>query len=115
MWADATTVDLAPAIQQIGVGALIAVPAYVLSWLLWKRSDKASTECSELRAEQVMRERELSDRLGPLLAQSVDILSKAPDRFDRALSQANSSTRSTEVDALMRTLEQTVRRIQDNT
>lgn len=97
-----TTVDLGPAIQQIGIGVLIAFPAWVISWQLWKRLDAALT-----------REREWADRLGPLLATSVDILAKAPDRFDRALSQATSSTRSTEVDALMRQLEQTVKHIAD--
>lgn len=97
-----TTVDLAPALQQIGIGILIAFPAWVISWQLWKRLDSAQT-----------RERDLYDRLGPLLASSVDILAKAPERFDRALSQATSSTRSTEVDALMRQLESTVKHIKD--
>lgn len=95
-----TTVDLGPALQQIGIGVLIAFPAYVTAWQFWKKLGDAQT-----------RERELYDRLGPLLASSVDILAKAPDRFDRALSQATSSTRSTEVDALMRQLEQTVKHI----
>lgn len=97
-----TTVDLAPALQQIGIGILIALPAWAISWQLWKRLDSAQT-----------RERDLYDRLGPLLASSVDILAKAPDRFDQALSQATSSTRSSEVDALMRQLERTVQHIKD--
>ena len=94
--------DLGPAIQSLGIGSLIAVPAYVMVWLLWKE-----------RRESQERERELSDRLGPLLAQSVDILAKAPGQFDRALAESTSSTRASEVDALMRRLEREVERLRE--
>lgn len=116
--ASSSVPDLGPAIQQIGIGALIAVPAYVTSWQLWKRLDKSLTATNELQAErvkdrdaQVLRERELADRLGPLLAQAADLLATAPDRFDKALSQAQNALRSNEVDLLMRRLEGTVERI----
>jgi hypothetical protein len=94
-------IDLGPAIQSLGIGSLIAVPAWVICWQLWKRLGEAQE-----------RERELSDRLGPLLAQSVDVLAKAPGQFDRALAEATTSTRSSEVDALMRRLEREVERLQ---
>ena len=96
------TPDLGPAIQSLGIGSLVAVPAWVICWQLWKRLGEAQE-----------RERELSDRLGPLLAQSVQVLATVPGAVDKALAEATSSTRSSEVDALMRQLEREVERLRE--
>lgn len=109
------TIDLGPAIQQIGIGVLIAAPMALLAWLLFKRNDKLQSEKSALEAErvddqkaQVMRERELVERLGPLLAEAVKILATAPDRFEKTLNQAQTAIQRTEVENLIHKLEASV-------
>lgn len=106
--AGSTPIDLGPALQQIGIGILIAAPAFAGVWLLWKRNDQISGELSKNQAEQVadqkaqvIRERELSERLGPLLAEAVKVLASAPDRFDQALSQAQTAVQRQEVEQLI--------------
>lgn len=106
------TIDLGPALQQIGIGVLIVAPIALLAWFLWKRNDKLSTEMSDLqmlRVEdqkaQTARERELVERLGPLLAEAVRILAAAPDQFDRALNQAQSAIQRDKLEDLVRRLE----------
>jgi hypothetical protein len=63
--------------------------------------------------DAVHRERELADRLGPLLAEAAKVLATAPERFDQALNQVRDATRSSEVDNLMQRLERTVGRISE--
>jgi hypothetical protein len=112
------TESLGPALQQIGIGALIAVPAYATSWKLWQMFSASQTEVKDLQLErvqdqkdQVIRERELADRLGPLLAEAAKVLATAPERFDQALRQVSDARGANEVDQLMRRLEDTVGRI----
>lgn len=111
-------VTLGPALTQIGVGSLIAAPAFATTWQLWKRLDKEREEVRLLQLarvqdakDAVLRERELADRLGPLLANAAEVLSTAPARFDQALNQVQTASRSSEVDQLMQRLETTVRNI----
>lgn len=106
------TIDLGPALQQIGIGVLIVAPIALLAWFLWKRNDRLSTEMGalqELRVEdqkaQTARERELVERLGPLLSEAVKILAAAPDQFDRALNQAQTAIQRNELDNLVRRVE----------
>lgn len=104
--------------SQLGIGALVAVPFSVGCSILWKAlsAERTKNELLQLARVQdakdaVTRERELADRLGPLLANAAEVLSTAPARFDQALGQVQSATRMSEVDGLMNRLEQTVSRI----
>lgn len=118
MWilgAAAQPVDLGPALQQIGIGVLIAVPAFTMLWLLWKRNDRLTDELSNNQAQrvedqkaQVLRERELAERLGPLLAEAVKVLATAPERFDQAMNQAQSAVQRGEVESWIRRIEHSV-------
>lgn len=106
------TIDLGPALQQIGIGILIVAPIALVAWFLWKRNDAISVELSNLQEQrvedqkaQVLRERELVERLGPLLAEAVRILAAAPSQFDRALNQAQSAIQRNEVETLIHRLE----------
>lgn len=87
-----TSVDLGPALTQIGIGALIAVPAYYMAWKLWQRSTAADRQIAVLNelwrqdqkeaAESRMqdqkdaatRDRALADRMAPLLENAVTTL-----------------------------------------
>lgn len=102
-------VDLGPAIQQIGIGALIAVPAYFTAWQLWKDNRSLRSASSTEHTLALARERELLDRIAPLLATAADILAKTPERFDRALSGAQNATEKTELDRRMAQLEEVIR------
>lgn len=70
----ASAIDLGQALQQIGVGALIAAPAYAGLRALWLKSEKQSTEISQLREDQILRERELSTGAVPVLQECVRAL-----------------------------------------
>lgn len=93
--------DLGPSLQQIGIGVLIAVPAYVAAWKLWQDRQKKDSKIEELLSNQIKREKELSDRLAPLLATAAEVLAKAPGQFDQALSEAHSAIRSSEMERAM--------------
>lgn len=106
------TIDLGPALQQIGIGVLIVAPIALLAWFLWKRNDRLSEEMGALQSlrvedqkAQTARERELVERLGPLLSEAVKILAAAPDQFDRALNQAQTAIQRNELDNLVRRVE----------
>src|SRR6185295_9982657 len=90
---------------QLGIGALVAVPFSAGCSILWKalQAERTKSELLQLARvndakEAVHRERELADKLGPLLANAAEVLSTAPARFDQALSQVGSASRSSEVD-----------------
>lgn len=102
-------VDLGPAIQQIGIGALIAVPAYFAAWQLWKDNRSLRLASSTDHTSALARERELLDRIAPLLANAADILAKTPERFDKALSSAQNATEKTELDRRLGQLEEVIR------
>lgn len=113
-----TTPDLGPQLTQLGIGALVAVPAWGACWKLWQAWQSSQAELKTLQLERVQdakdaitRERELADRLGPLLAEAAKVLSTAPERFDQALGQVQASTRNSEVDGMMRRLESFVARL----
>lgn len=96
---------------QLGLGALVAAPPSSFCWVLWRTLGTERSKNEALQRDQITRERELSDRLGPLLAEAVKVLATAPERFDQALGQAQRATATGEVDSMMRKLEETVERI----
>lgn len=72
----ATAIDLGPAIQQIGIGALIAAPAYAMLRVIWLKSEKQSAELSQSREDAISREREFSTGTVPVLQECVRALTE---------------------------------------
>lgn len=70
----ATSIDLGPALTQIGIGVLIAAPAWLTSRVLWLKCEKLSDQNSQLREDQISRERELSTTAVPVLGECVRAL-----------------------------------------
>lgn len=105
-------------VGQLGIGALVAVPFSVGCSVLWKSLQKEREKSDLLQLarvqdakDAVIRERDLADHLVPLLSQAAELLSTAPARFDRALSQATDATRSNELETAVRRLEQSADRL----
>lgn len=96
----ATPTDLPPW-TSLGLGAFVAAPAWGVAWKLYQ-DNKA------LIKDALARERELSSTTIPALTEATRLLSTAPARFDEALNQASNATKASEVDLLMRRLEQTI-------
>lgn len=80
-----SAIDLGPALTQIGIGVLIAAPAWLTSRVLWQKSEKQSSEIlhlreewrsevAQLRGDQILREREFSDKAIPVLGKCVEVL-----------------------------------------
>lgn len=97
----ASSIDLGPALTQIGIGALIAVPAYGLSWRLWQAREKTLVECAQLREDQVMRERQLNDTQVPLFTETARLLKAAAD----------AGPTTNEIERMMRRMEENVDRM----
>lgn len=83
---------------QLGIGALVAAPAYGAVTVLWQQSrakDKVIAAKDDriiaLQEDRVARERLLNERLAPQLAQAADLLSRTPRAVDRTLQEAASS------------------------
>ncbi len=74
--------------SQIGIGALIALPAYAAGLALWKDRRRIERETRELNEHALARERELSDRIAPLLNEAVRVLSIVPTRFEESFRSA---------------------------
>lgn len=73
---------------QIGIGALIAMPAYAVVAVLWRDRGRKETEIKQLNEKATSRERELADRLVPLLTEAARVLASAPAQFDQAIKSA---------------------------
>lgn len=107
--------DLGPALQQIGIGVLIAVPIALVAWLLWNKNNDLTAQLRQEQddriqdsKDQIARERELVSKLGPLLSEAVKILAAAPDRFDQALNQATNAIQRQEMERLVHKIEESV-------
>lgn len=73
---------------QIGIGALIAMPAYAVVTILWRDRGRKEAEIKQLNEKATSRERELADRLVPLLTEAARVLASAPAQFDQAIKSA---------------------------
>jgi hypothetical protein len=115
----APTIDF----TQLGVAAIVCVLLFAWGWTLWQENRRKDAEISRLRdahmrdnaairEEQLTRERELVDRLAPLLASAVEILGTAPENFKDALREARESGRMDELSRVVGQLRDTVRDIQ---
>lgn len=65
-----TSLDWKP----LGIGALIALPAWTTAWLFWRAWSNERTRSDTLARELLARERELSGSTVPLLASAVERL-----------------------------------------
>lgn len=78
-------------LSQYGLAGLViaALAAAVL---------KKDNEVNRLNADRIAREQALSDKLGPLLAEAIRVLSTTPDRFEKALSQVEDASRASDLE-----------------
>lgn len=117
--ADSPT-DFLPGLGQLGLGALIVAPSYAAVWALWRRNlasiseydariaamasqhsaelaekDRTIAELQESRRAdllaQVSRERDLSSRIIPTLAESAEVIARAPSLYRRAAEEQKHS------------------------
>lgn len=100
----------------VWIGAGLSLPS-TASWLLWKdrgrQQQKSDQQLADLQLKYDNREKELSDRVIPLLTRAVDVLSEAPARFDAALQQASESTRRSEIELMMDKLGRAVNHLEN--
>lgn len=94
--------------SQLGIAAVICVLLSAISWTLWRQHTTDLAKIEALQASRVSdaqaavaREREVADKLVPLLATSAEVLSTAPARFSQALDDARRTTESTELAQLV--------------
>jgi H+/gluconate symporter-like permease len=101
----------------LGAGALVAVPAWVLTGLFYRmiQARDATIEArdetiAELQQAAVDREREVAATSLPIVARAVDTLREVPEAIDRALARAESTARTEVVERKIRDLEDRERR-----
>lgn len=117
------TDSIGPALQQIGIGTLVASPAWFTAWLFWKRylaKDQELKECQQQRVkdlqdaqllrvkdlqESQVRERELTDRAIPVLAESVKLSAVLPERITQSIREASSAQGAQRLEELMHRFE----------
>lgn len=118
--------DLGQALQQLGVGAILLVPAYIaMRWLLARlnavedrataREDALQAKIDLLQQEKVDlvsaardRERELADSMSPLLTKLGEVVHDAPEVIDKALTKAKDTEERQTTDKRMRSIEMAV-------
>lgn len=94
--------------ERLGTASIVAVILSTGCWVLWRALQTERATTAALRQGEVLRERELADRLVPLLTEAVKVLSTAPERFDQALSQVQNATSATRTESLLTRLESVV-------
>lgn len=97
--------------EQLGIASIVCATWFLVAYTLWRQTQRQQATINTLREEQIKREREMGDRIVPLLQSAADMLSRAPERFDRALGQAQAASRSSEVDQLLSYLKTSVEQI----
>lgn len=90
---------------QIGIGALIAMPAYAVVTVLWRDRGRKESEIKNLNDKATSRERELADRIVPLLTEAARVLASAPAQFDQAI---KSVTGGSDVDRVLSKLNRVI-------
>lgn len=94
---------------QLGVASVVAVMLSTGLFVIWRQSLAKDVTIAELHAAQLAREKELSERIVPLLVTAVEVLSTAPTKFDQALRAAQDSTQRSELDSVLSRLEATLK------
>ena len=112
--------DFLPGLGQLGLGALIVAPSYAAVWALWRHNLKKDDEHAAAMAAkdsehatamaskdaeisalqesrrqdllaQVARERDLSSRVIPTLAESAEVIARAPTLYRQAAEEQRQS------------------------
>ncbi len=95
--------------SQIGIGALIAMPAYAVVAVLWRDRGRKEAEIKLLNDKATSRERELADRLVPLLTEAARVLASAPAQFDQAIKTASgTATYNTDMERVLEKLNRVI-------
>lgn len=104
--------DLNTALQQLGVGAVLLVPAYVIIRWLMRRVEVLEGKNEALQEDKVAlvkaardRERELADSMAPLLAKLGELVHDAPEVIDKALTKAKDQEDRQTTDKRVRSIE----------
>lgn len=105
---DPSGFDLSQLLAQLGVSAVTVAAFGVAVRVLWNDNQSLRKEVRDVYSTQVARERELADKMGPLLGTAIDVLARAPAQFDRVLSDARESSRVTDTDRKVEELKQSV-------
>lgn len=92
--ASETPTDFLPGLGQLGLGALLVAPMSAWAWVLWRRNLALTSQIDALNEArrldllaQIERERELSSRMLPTLAESAEVIAKAPGLYRQAAEQ----------------------------
>lgn len=78
-------------LSQYGLAGIVILTLAAAVRMLWN-------EVARLNADRIAREQALSDKLGPLLAEAIRVLSVTPDRFEKALSQVEDASRASDLE-----------------
>lgn len=104
-------VSWGPALSQLGIGALVAVPSSTGCLVLWRAWQKERDKNELLQLARIqdakdatLRERELSNTVVPMLSESSQLLATVPVRFEQALAQASDATRAGDLERAVKTL-----------
>lgn len=102
---------------QLGVTGIICAVLSLIAWTLWQDNKALRSQCSACQETRIadrdawaQRDNERAERIIPLLSQAADALKLTPELFDRALGQARSGSSSSEVERLVRRMEQVIDR-----
>lgn len=79
------------ALSQYGLAGLVILALAGAVRLLWN-------EVARLNADRIAREQALSDKLGPLLAEAIRVLPTVQERFEKALTQVEDSSRASDLE-----------------
>lgn len=116
MWLGAETAVPTEWWAQLGIGALIAAPAWWLYLTTLKERSALNQKLDEVRKEQVTRERELNEHIIPNLVHAVELLSRTPYALERTLTTAAShSTTDGDIQPVLGQLSDLVQRLEQRT
>lgn len=95
--------------NQLGIAAVVCALLLAGLLIVWKQLLASQARERQLLADQVGREKEIADRIVPLLVSGLEVLTTTPAKFQQAMDQARSSTSRSELDLVLARLEDMVR------
>lgn len=99
--------------SQLGIASVICVLLLAGLLIVWKQLLASQARERQLLADQVGREKEIADRIVPLLVSGLEVLTTAPAKFQQAMDQAAASTSRSDLDSVLSRLEDTLRNAKD--
>lgn len=92
MWQSVLAASADPVtLSQYGLAGIVILGLTAAVRMLWN-------EVARLNADRILREQALSDKLGPLLAEAIRVLSVTPDRFEKALTQVETASKASDLE-----------------